>query len=107
MTLSNREANGTDAGIEIQNLIGNDVAFYFFKSQFVNWEIDLEETIGGVGITAAENGISEWLKSRVRLMIDIEPTGYFTFLVTAQEERLIFTSLFAAGIEIIYNFTGF
>ena len=42
---SHRKTNSTDTSVKIEDFIGIDVLSDFFKSEFVNWEVNLEKAI--------------------------------------------------------------
>ena len=79
-----READGTDAGVEIEDCVGGDMTFNFGESHFVDWEIDLEKAIRGVGVGVAQDFIGKWREDWVGLMVFIEAAGDFALLIAAK-----------------------
>ena len=65
------EADGADAGVEVEDVFGGDVFGDFGKSHFVNWEVNLEKAVGGIRIFATKNGISEIGEGGVGLTVYI------------------------------------
>ena len=49
----NRKTNSANARVEIQYLVSLDMLGKFLEREFVNWQIDLEKAVGGVGILLA------------------------------------------------------
>ena len=43
-----READGADARVEVEDFVGGDVAFDFGEGSLVDWEVDLEKSIRGI-----------------------------------------------------------
>ena len=56
--------------------------FDFFKSEFVDGEVNLEKAVRGIGIFLAEDFIGEVVESRVGLVVFVETAFDFTVLVT-------------------------
>ena len=96
----NGKADGADTRIEVENTIGGDMFLDGAESEFVDGKIDLEEAIGGVGISVAENLVGERREIGVRMAVFVETTRNFTRLVGAKKNRLIPASLFVMSIEI-------
>ena len=45
-----RETDSADAGIKIKDFFGLDVFFDFLEGELVDREVDLEETVGRIGV---------------------------------------------------------
>ncbi len=71
---SDGEANGADAGVEVEDIIRGNVALDFGKSYLVDWEVDLEKAIGGIGVFVTHDGIGETREGGVGVMIFVKTT---------------------------------
>ena len=80
---SDGEADGADAGIEVENFVSGDVALDFGESHLIDWEVDLEEAIGRIGIFVTQDSICEIIKNRMGLAVFIEATRNLARLVAA------------------------
>ena len=87
------EADGADTSVEVKNVVGGNVTFYLGKGHFVDGEVDLEEAVRGVRVSAAQDGVCKMGKGGVWLMVFIEATLNFTRLITPEKEGLVATSL--------------
>lgn len=104
--VSDGEANGADAGVEVEDIRGGGVGLDFLEGEFVNGEVDLEEAVGRVGIGVAKNGVGEGWEDGVRLMILEEAARDGAVLAATEEERLEAAGLFVGAIEVIDNLEG-
>ena len=78
------EADGADTGVEVKDCVGSDVTFDFGEGHLVDWEIDLEKAIRGVGVGVAQDFIGKGREDWMWLMVLIEAAGDFALLVTAK-----------------------
>ena len=95
---SDGEADGADAGVEIENVIGDDVLFYLPKGHFVNWEVNLEKAVWGIGISVAEDGVGEVFKMRMRMVVFVKAARNLAGSIAAKEERLVFAGVFLSYV---------
>ena len=93
-----READGADAGIEVEDIRIFDVFRDFFQSHFVNGEVNLEKAVRGVRVGAPQDFVLEEIKDRVGLFVLEEAAFDDSLLVRAEEERLVFVSRFVVFI---------
>lgn len=100
------EADSANASVEVEDVVGGDMLFNFGKGHLVDREVDLEETVGGVGVFVAEDIIGKVREYRVGLVVFVKAAGNFAILVTAEEERLIAASFIVTGIEVGNDFGG-
>lgn len=82
-------------------MLANDL-----ESEFINWEIDLEKTVGGIGISMAKNSVGKRRKMGMGTMIFVKTARNLTRLIDAQKKRLILASFGVLGVEIGDNFLG-
>lgn len=104
--VGNGKTDGADAGIEVEDVIGFDVAADFLEGEFVDWEVDLEEAVGRIAIGVVEDGVFERGEIGVRLVIFVESARNFAVLATTEKERLIATGFDVSGIEVGDDFLG-
>ena len=79
------EADGADAGIEVENFVSGDVLFDFLEGKLVDGEVDLEEAIGRIRILVAEDGVGKRWKLRVGLAVDVEAARDLAGLIAAEK----------------------
>ena len=101
------EANSADAGIEVKDFFSGDFFGDFFEGEFVDGKVNLEETVGAVGVFVAEDGVGEVFEGRVGLSVLEKAAGDFAGLVCAKEERLVFAGFFVVGIKFDDDFLSF
>ena len=63
------ETDGADAGVEIKDFRGGEVGLHGAEGEFVDGEVDLEETVRGVGVGVAENLVAEGREMGARLVV--------------------------------------
>ena len=78
-----RETDGADARVEVEDCVGGDVTFDFCEGHFVDREVDLKESVGGIGILVTHNGIGEKREDWVRFVVLKEAAGDFALLITS------------------------
>ena len=79
------EADGADAGIEVENFVGGDVLLDFLEGKLVDGEVDLEEAIGRIRILVAEDSIGKGRELGMRLAVDVEAARDLAGLIAAEK----------------------
>ena len=79
------EADGADAGIEVENFVGGDVLLDFLEGKLVDGEVDLEEAIGRIRILVAEDGVGKGRELGMRLAVDVEAARDLAGLIAAEK----------------------
>lgn len=100
------EADATDAGIEVEDFVTLDVFGDLLEREFINWQIDLEETVWRIGIALAEEAVFECLHDWMRLTVLEEGDADFARLIAARHDGLVFASFGMLGIELVDEFLG-
>ncbi len=100
------EADGADASVEVEDVFGSDVFCDFLEGDGVDWEVDLEEAVGGVGVGVAEDLVGEVFEGGVGLFVFEEAAGDFAVLVGAEEERLVVSGFVVGAVEFVDDFSG-
>ena len=79
----NGEADTAYAGVKVEDFGGGDMLFDFSQNHFVDWQIDLEESVRRVAVFVAKKCIGEIIHDWMRLAIDEEVAASIPCLVAA------------------------
>lgn len=103
---SDRKTDGADTGIEVENMVSGDMLFDGAEGEFVDWKVNLEEAVGRIRVSMAEELVGERGKNRVRVAVFIKTARNFAGLISAEKERLVFASFLVASVEVVDNRRG-
>ena len=79
------EADGADAGVEVENFVSGDVVLDFLEGELVDGKVDLEKAVGGIRILVTEDSIGKGRELGMRLAVDVEAARDLAGLIAAEK----------------------
>jgi len=79
----------------------------FLQGEFVDGEVDLEEAVGAVGVSLAEESVFEERHDGVGFVFFEESGGDCALLVATDHEGLVVAGLGVFGVQFVDDTSGF